>query len=293
MSKALETINARAAHVHEILSAPVISPAARIELLTMLSRAVAYHTSGKIEGLFSLDVACKNCEFCMKMQASQDPSVICTLCYTQSMYETAKAAHAITGEILSKLELTDDEAAAVAIPAGLFRFNSDGELINLTHALNLLRIAATHKMTSFAIWTKRPAILDAAVKKYGKPDNLIVGVSSPFINTPFSGNWTWCDFIFTVYTPGRIAAAIAAGSRECNGKKCLACGFKCYKERRTEAGPVHVAEVLRKPRSMKENEFSDLCARIDAATGGRDYTPETPANVAYMDNDPARLIIRK
>lgn len=268
--KTRENQQKRLDHVRELLtianSNSPATPGARLELIMLLCKAVSYHDSGKIEGLHSLDTACSNNEFCPKMQRTPDPAIICGYCYTESMWEAARFAHHITGEILSGMELTTAEAAMITIPALRLRFNSDGELINHTHVVNLLRIAATHPATNFAVWTKRPGILNAAIKQEGKPANLICGVSSPMINTPFKERFSWCDFVFTVYTPAGMVQALARGEYECNGRKCLECGFHCYNHHDTSTGPVYVAEALRKPKGVSAKDFPAVIAAIDAAT---------------------------
>lgn len=262
--KTRENQEKRLAHIRDLI-AHQDKPVARAELIFTLTRAVTYHIDGKIEGIFSLDTACSNNEFCPRMQAAEDPTIICRYCYTKSMWEVARFAHHITGEILSGVELTDAEAAQIAIPNGIFRFNSDGELINRTHAENLIRIARAHPVTSFAIWTKRPALLDAAITAAGKPENLICGISSVMINTPATNAPAWTDFIFTVYTPAGMTEALKRGEYACNGLKCLACGFHCY-HRHDGPGPVYVAEALRRPAKVSKADFLAILAAIDAAT---------------------------
>lgn len=112
IEKARATVAARRQHAESLLSCQT-DPAARAELVSMLSRAVAYHNSGKIEGLFSLDVACSNGTFCPAMQA-RDPEegCICSFCYTNDGHDVAHAAHAITGLILSEMDLTPAGMAA-------------------------------------------------------------------------------------------------------------------------------------------------------------------------------------
>lgn len=268
VSKQIANALARAEHVDSILAkGDDMTPAERAELILILARAVKYHDSGKIEGIFSLDVSCLNCEFCKKMQAAgqEDPTIICGSCYTKAFYQIVHITHEMQGKIISRLELTDAEASLIAVPGTMCRFDCDGELINLTHAMNLLKIASAHPLTTFTVWTKRPAILDAAIKAHGKPVNLVCGVSSPIINTPFSEKWTWCDFIFTVYTPAGMEKALARGEIECNGKKCMACGFRCY-TRPEKQGTVYIAEALRKPAKKSASEFAEMIKRIDAAT---------------------------
>lgn len=265
--KARENQRKRLEHVREVIKrANAGEVVARYEIIVMLSKAFSYHDSGKIEGLTSLDSACANNDFCHLMQESDAPEMICKYCYTRSFWETATAAHYITGLILSEVPLTEKEAAAVIVPALMVRFNCDGELINQIHAANLLRIAKAHRATTFAIWTKRPGILNAVVMTYGKLANLICGISSPMINVPFKEVFTWCDFVFTVYTPRGIAAAMARGEFPCNGRKCRDCGFRCYQRHDARKGPVYIAEALRRPKGVSSKAFPAVIAAIDAAT---------------------------
>ena len=262
---------ARRAHVRDLISKangsdPAARSAARAALALIVGQAIAYHSSGKIEGLHSLDTACRNNDFCPAMQACGDPCVICTYCYTLSMWDSATAAHAIIGEILSQVEFTREEAALVPVPGLIVRYNSDGEIINETHARNLIRIAAAHQLTTFAVWTKRPALLNQAITEEGKPGNLVCGISSIRINTPADAPFPWVDFVFTVYTPEGMRAALARREHECNGRKCIACGFRCYHAARTNGGPLYVAEALRKPSKLSKTEFARRIEEIDRAT---------------------------
>lgn len=265
--KTKEAQEKRLQHVRELIEAAKAGdPAARIELVMIVSKAISYHNSGKIEGLHSLDTACTNNKFCPRMQAISDPAYICKYCYTLSMWDTATAAHFITGLILSEILFTEQEAGLIAVPALMLRFNSDGEIINYTHALNMYRIVTAHPLTTFTVWTKRPGILNAVIMTYGKPANLVCGISSPMINTPFRDIFTWCDFVFTVYTPRGMEEAILRGEFPCNGRKCMECGFHCYQRHNARKGPVYIAEALRRPKGVTAKSFPDVIAAIDAAT---------------------------
>lgn len=237
---------------------------ARAELIMILSKAVKYHDSGKIEGLFSLDTDCSNNDFCPMMQASENPACICNYCYTKNMWDAAKFAHHIIGMIISQVDFSREELSFLAVPADKLRINSDGELINHVHAVNIIRIAYTHPMTRVVDWTKRPVIMDAAIKQEGKPENLICGISSPIVNRPLSPSFPWVDFVFTVYTPAGMRAALARGEHECNGRKCMECGFHCYAHH--AGGPVFVAEALRCPKGIKKADFPAVIAAIDKIT---------------------------
>ena len=64
-----------------------------------------------------------------------------------------------------------------------FRFNAHGELINLTHLENLVRISKKNPHCSFALWTKRNDLVVKYFKTREKPSNFILVYSNPKIST--------------------------------------------------------------------------------------------------------------
>ena len=59
-----------------------------------------------------------------------------------------------------------------------FRFNAHGELINLTHLENLVRIAKKNPHCNFALWTKRNDLIVKYFKTRDKPKNFILVYSN-------------------------------------------------------------------------------------------------------------------
>lgn len=272
LEKSLATIARKAAAVAAMLADPESNRAA---LIRFIADSYSFHKSGKIEDIFSLDVASRKCSFCdaMREAAKANPAIICKYCYARQEHESAQARHEITGNILQTIRITPEEAAYITPPtAAIVRFNSDGEILNDIHADNLLTIAKATPNTTFAIWTKRPELLNKAITRAGgKPENLIAGISSPQINVT-TAPYSWTDFVFTVYTPAGITRALARDEFPCNGKKCKECGFRCYRKPANTAGPVYVAEALRKPHDLKKAEFIELCKTIDEITLKEDWT---------------------
>ena len=222
----------------------------RLELLNIVN--VAYHDSGKIEGIYSID-STASCAFCSRMiQAAVDNILmICGACYAaaDSWKEAAWRRHKLNARILSTVLFTADELRA--LPVGLLcRYNEDGDTVNETMGRNYLRNAAAHPGTHFGYWYKNEPAVSAALKAEGYnsrdmlPANIRFIHSSALIGFPARATW-YDDAIFTVYPDAETTeAAIVAGAHECNGRRCRACGFTCYTMERKPA-PLYIAEVLR------------------------------------------------
>lgn len=185
------------------------------------------HT-GKMEGMQSLSTSCLCNPACAARM--KDPSSICSHCFAAAMHKRYSALAdrmEDNSRILSSRLFSADELPM--INAAFFRFESFGDLINVTHARNYLRICKRNPWTRFALWTKNPAFLAAAIREEGKPDNLNVILSSPYINTPCDASrWPFVDKTFTVYDkPGQAALEASGGCINCGSSKCLDC-MLCY-----------------------------------------------------------------
>lgn len=216
---------------------------------------IAFHESGKIEGIWSIDSTAA-CDFCARMikAAADNILMICGSCYAaaDAWKEAAWRRHQLNARILSTVLFPAAELAALAI-GDLCRFNEDGDTVNVTMARNYIRIILTHQATRFGYWYKNAPAVEAGLHAEGitsreqLPDNARFIHSSALIGFPARATW-FDDAIFTVYPDEKTTlAAVAAGAHECNGRKCrgAACGAFCYVMARRPADPVHVAEVLR------------------------------------------------
>ena len=121
----------------------------------------------------------------------------------------------------------------------VFRFESHGDVINVTNARNYIRIAKANPKTKFAAFTKRPLIWKAAIEKEGKPANLNLVYSSPQVNksvTNIKEKFPFFDVVFTVYEKKHgIGTDVPC---QCGPESCNKCRF-CY----TKQGCV--GEILR------------------------------------------------
>lgn len=233
------------AQVNAIMAKDHITHEDRLQLLQIYN--VSFHETGKIEDLFSLDSSCNGCTFCAKMRAAaeKDPSIICGRCYDakQEEYRTAvKNRHMLNLRIMSTVEFTIEELETIRV-FGICRINSSGDIENEVHARNMVRYAYACKGTPVALWAKNTPAVETAMDQLGKPENLVYIASSIRIDKP--GQLPkYADYTFTVYSSKeKVQEALARGAGECNGKKCKACGFKCYL--RKWAQGQDIAELLR------------------------------------------------
>lgn len=230
----------------------------KLKLLSVYN--VAFHGSGKIEDILSLDSSAHNCEFCKKMReaAANNPLHICGMCYDFLQEISFKGRpvrnrHSLNLLIMSKVEFTIEELKTLH-GTQIVRINSSGDTENKIYAENMIKYVYGHEYTNTAYWAKNTLPIIAACDKYGKPKNLILVQSSPIIGKP-SKLAKYFDYVFTVYlTKEDIEKAVNNGACECNGKKCKLCGFKCYLG--TWAKGSNIAEFLR----VNEKERKRLVA---------------------------------
>lgn len=113
------------------------------------------------------------------------------------------------------------------INAHTFRLESFGELVNEIHLTNYIKLCELNPRTVFGLWTKELAILGRVFETVPKPQNLVITLSSPYINKPFD-MWAdvwYIDHVFTVYE--KKFAKDNGIDINCGKKKCIEC-LKCY-----------------------------------------------------------------
>lgn len=241
IEKDIETVAA-------ILSKDVVNHFDRMQLLRIYN--IAYHETGKIEGVWSLDSTATNCDYCRKMReyaaAHPELDIVCGYCYdfAQELYRyNTLNRHTLNMIIMESVEFEIEELAT--LPAGeLVRVNSSGDSSNDTYAENMIKFCIAHPNSKCGIWSKHTITYIHACDKYGKPANVVLIQSSPFVNKPVK-RAKYFDYVFTVYkSKEAVEKAIENGACECNGKKCADCGYKCYFGLWAEG--ANIAEFLRK-----------------------------------------------
>ena len=196
------------------------------------------HT-GKMEGMISVSTSVLANKHCIKRRAVKGS--ICEKCFAASMmsrYSNLEKCLEKNTEILTKEIIQVSEMPI--INAAFFRFESFGDLNNDIQVINYFNMAKANKHTRFALWTKNPFYIYSAIKKgHNKPRNLVIILSSPFINTvadvPIIYNFV--DKVFTVYD--RETAKNV--NINCGARHCLSC-LRCYKKTRNVE---YVNEILK------------------------------------------------
>jgi hypothetical protein len=186
--------------------------------------------SGKLAGIISINTPTSTNPFCQSMQKKDS---VCKSCYAQR-YE--KLRPNIVEAFKRNLFLSERELLPQEIPAineQIARFASYGELINMMHFINMIRIALANRQTIFTLWTKRPKIVQIVLKLLGKPDNLILIYSSPVVGVP-SKLPKGFDKVFTAFARGSDMTDI-----NCHGA-CNDCRL-CYSHNST----TYINEIIK------------------------------------------------
>lgn len=180
------------------------------------------HT-GKMTGMQSLSTSCICNPACIARM--KDENSICSHCFAAAMHNRYSALAACLEKNSSVLYSRLFEICELPmINAAFFRFESFGDLGSVTQARNYIRLAKRNPWTRFAIWTKNPGYLAAAIREEGKPDNLNVILSSPYTNTPCDASrWPFVDKTFAVYDKDHQTGV----NINCGSRKCLEC-LLCY-----------------------------------------------------------------
>lgn len=228
-----------------VMGIPVVSRA-KFERVTGVKIS---DMSGKLQDLNAITTCKDNNDYCIHNCANCIG--ICAKCFVGRSYKvrkTAKTRHMLNTEILSAdiLPVLPDFSN---IKADFIRFNSHGELVNVINAVNYLLIAAATPSKNFGFWTKRPDVLNDAVKQLGfKPDNVSVVISSLFVNTPDDINRlrelypdAGINHVFTVYDADNMPDNNTVYNCKCGPHACINCGA-CYNPNNSVD---YIAEKLR------------------------------------------------
>ena len=206
--------------------------------------------SGKLEDFFSLSTSVWNNSYCQKRM--KIPGSICEECYAYNSWRKKTMIKPLTENmniLSSKLYEVEDFPE---IPHKVLRLESHGEISNLTHARNYIRLAKRNPDCVFTIWTKNYGILNQAIQLEGKPENMITGCSSLFKNTPYKPRYSWVDFVFTVFD----ADYVKENDTTINcPRKCKTC-MKCYtlENFKNKTEPLYIREILKSDASKVKVE---------------------------------------
>lgn len=153
-------------------------PLTVFEKIEYINYSITHH-SGKMENIESISTSCLCNDRCKKRM--ENKNFICSECYAAAQLEyrtnnQLKLKH--NTEFYSYYELTKD--CIPIITSRIFRLESFGDLKNKLQFKNYCTIAKANKYTYFALWTKNPDIIAAALKDGLKiPKNLDIIYSIP------------------------------------------------------------------------------------------------------------------
>lgn len=192
------------------------------------------HHTGKMEGIPSISTNKYLNENCKKLMNSKDSNCICKYCFVDKVtnqYKDVEPCLTQNHNILTSriLEIQEIKAlASVLANAQIFRFESFGDLNNVTQLINYNNIAKYYKRTRFALWSKHYSILFQFFKLGFKlSENITLVLSSPLINQELSN--ILVDRIKTYHkrTITFTVVNVKSDKVNCGGRKCIECR-NCY-----------------------------------------------------------------
>lgn len=159
--------------------------------------------------------------------------LVCAFCFADNTLEMRPSvAKALTRntELLTTKILDLNEIPF--INRLFFRFESFGDLHNTIQAINYINIARKNPNCTFAWWTKRPAIIEQAMKELEiteLPANIICIFSSYYlnrINTEIHKRFDFINIVFTVFDKWYLIEHPEI-EITCGKRQCMNC-FQCY-----------------------------------------------------------------
>lgn len=217
--------------------------------------AVSTAMSGKMAGMISLSTS-PHGERCKR---NAERFEVCKHCYAKACDAHYKDLHNVLMsnlEILTTTEIPVDAWFSLNFNAWRnMRLESFGDVNNVLQVVNYFNACKRNPKITFAVWTKNIDLYyQAVVQGNYKPENLIIIVSSPMLNTPVRIPEKYAgivDKVFTVYTYEYIRennlppCFINCGARNCK------CCKRCYKH---TDGIEYINEIL-KSDSKKVHKF--------------------------------------
>ena len=204
--------------------------------------------TGKLFGIGGLNTNTISNQYCAKMNATK--GTICSECYSVNMLKTFRKGCIPAWENNSKILSEGKLAIIPQIKTLLFRFNGHGELINAQHFENLVSIckADYNQGVTFALWTKRKAIIHAFIRDDGVlPSNLILVYSNPIIDSIKTKPPKHFNKIFNNVT---INSKAVNCSRKCNDCR------KCYDLKNTTQTIIELTKnAAKKPNNAVLVDF--------------------------------------
>tara|TARA_R100001530_G_scaffold119860_1_gene87097 strand:- start:261 stop:929 length:669 start_codon:yes stop_codon:yes gene_type:complete len=181
--------------------------------------------SGKLFNLQAINSNTLSNSFCQKENQSLNPDKICTICFSWYMLQTFRKGCVDAWEknsvILSTTKLSRDDIVKLKFKKNdIVRLHGHGELINLLHLDNFVRICQHFTNKTFALWSKRIDLIRKYFKENKIPDNLILIYSNPKINNVMTKIPHPFHKVFNTVSEKHEL-------ENCSGQKCDECRL-CY-----------------------------------------------------------------
>lgn len=206
-----------------------------------LKEMICHTHTNKMENKVSLSTSPLLNFNCMRRALSGGENCICSHCYSVAMngqYEDLKAKLKENTYNLTLRPIMADEMADCDYYINKYegvRFEAFGDIQTAGHMSNLLRIARHWPAQNFTLWTKNLYLVNSVLDTEGKPDNLILIYSNPWIDKPILDTSApalrHCDKVFNVYTDEDTAEALGA-TVNCGARDCAVCQL-CYTKNAT------------------------------------------------------------
>ena len=201
--------------------------------------------NGKMSGMVSLSTSPMKNTFCQNR--SKCNGTICQKCYAMRM---SKMYSKLEKRLVKNFEVLTSQIIPVEKMPLLnvlkFRFESFGDVQNEIQIINYFNLCKKNPNVQFTIWTKNMSIFAKLFQngyngiKYNKPKNLIIIISSPFVNKAVNiKDYKFADKVFTVYS--KEYAKENGVVANCHRMSCMVCQ-KCYNKKDKT---VYINELLK------------------------------------------------
>jgi hypothetical protein len=172
--------------------------------------------TAKMENIPSFNTPASSNPFCLKMNGSNDKTVVCTRCYsinTEKRYPKLINALERNADLYKRI-LLDVELPRLNF--AIARFDSFGEVHNEIHVLNYFNLARKNPETVFGFWTKRKDLIKRVLDMVSKPANVILIHSSTKMNK-IDRLPAGYDKVFTAHKKSDLSANVDINcSQSCN-----------------------------------------------------------------------------
>lgn len=212
------------------------------------------HT-GKMEGIHSISTSVVlngNCQRNQKIKGS-----ICEKCFAEAMmqmYSALEAKVARNTKVLTERILDESELPDVS-DQDIFRFESFGDINDMTQLENYMNIVKKNKPTRFTLWSKRYPLIYEYFSTHDVPENFTMILSSLMLNEKI--DLTFMKKLdkfkkgqlksFTVYDKEYIFEHYKELNLNCGSRCCAKCR-KCYDCNEIE----EISEILKCDRPAVE-----------------------------------------